>query len=341
MINIDSLEYPEGSSQIRLVSEENIFPDGVSLSVFDGNTVTLFPKRDYESSLTLPPGEAAKVWDSVQSILNRALALQMGRDGLIAGIGGGAVTDVSAFAASIYMRGCRLVLIPTTLLAMVDAAVGGKTGFDYSGIKNLVGTFYPAEEVRICPALLKTLPEREYLSGMAEVIKHGMLEPEDGLWYMLKSRREEILERREAVLADLIPLAIKVKTHIVSEDLREKGQRAFLNLGHTFAHALESATRFSVWTHGEAVIWGILRALDLGERMGITDSAWAKECRKLIADYGYAIVAQAPATQIKAAMLNDKKKKNNRLRFVLMEGPGKPLLQDVPEKDLDAILGAG
>ena len=339
MNEIAVVNYSEGISRILAASREEVLPSDADLSIFDGNTALLFPKRDPERSLALPPGETAKNWSSVERIINRALALSLGRDGLVTGIGGGVVTDVTAFASSIYMRGCRLVLVPTTLLAMVDAAVGGKTGFDFGGVKNLVGTFYPADEVRICPCLLETLPENEFLSGMAEVIKHALLAPE-GLMDIVRGEREAVLAREPDVLERLIPMALKVKTSIVSEDLREKGPRAFLNFGHTFGHALEVATNFSRWSHGEAVAWGMLKAFDLGERLGITEKTWAAECRRLIADYGFDIVTpQVSPGEIKAAMADDKKKRAGRLRFVMMKGPGEPVLQEVPEADLDAVLG--
>ncbi len=339
MNEIATVPYAGNTSRIMLVSREEVLPSDAQLTVYDGNTSKLFTDRDPERSLALPPGEAAKNWASVERILNRALAVSMGRDGLIAGIGGGVVTDVTAFASSLYMRGCRLILVPTTLLAMVDAATGGKSGIDFGGVKNLVGTFYPAEEVRICPELLESLPERDYLSGMAEIIKHAMLAPDD-LMPMLIDEKEAILSRNMDILNRLIPAAVKVKVDIVTQDLRENGIRAYLNLGHTFGHALEAATNFSRWSHGEAVAWGILRALDLGERLDITDAAWAADMRKLIADYGFDIVTpQVAADEIKAAMVDDKKKKDGRLRFVMMKGPGEPVLQEVPESDLDAVLG--
>ena len=237
MIEIATVEFTDGLSRIFLVSREDVLPEEVALSVFDGNTASLFSDRNPEYSLVLPPGEAAKSWTSVERIIKRALAISLGRDSLIAAVGGGVVTDVTAFAASIYMRGCRVTLIPTTLLAMVDAAIGGKTGIDFGNTKNLVGSFYPADEVRICPDLLKTLPPHEYRSGLAEVIKHAMLEPSSpgNLWDSLVNKRGEILERQESSLEEIIRRAAKVKVDIVSSDLKENGPRAFLNLGHTFA----------------------------------------------------------------------------------------------------------
>jgi 3-dehydroquinate synthase len=264
----------------------------------------------------------------------------MARDSLMVGFGGGVVTDVTAFAASIYMRGCSLILVPTTLLAMIDASIGGKTGFDYGGVKNLLGTFYMAGEVRICPELLKTLPEDQFRSGMSEVIKHALLDSSTELLDLITNEKEAVLNRDATVLRRLITLAVKVKTDIVSEDFKEKGKRAFLNLGHTFGHALESATNFSRWSHGDAVAWGILRSLELGERLGITDKVWAEKVRKIITEYGFDIVTpQVAAGEIKKAMNDDKKKKNGRLRFVMMKGQGEPVLKEVPEKDIDAVLG--
>ena len=342
MTDIATIRYTDGQSHILLTDQSEVFPQDADLSVFDGNTAPLCGDRDPERSLVLPPGEVAKSCLSVERVINRALSLSMGRDGLIAGIGGGVVTDVTAFAASLYMRGCRLVLVPTTLLAMVDAACGGKTGIDFGGVKNLVGTFYPAEQVRICPGLLKSLPESEFVSGMAEVVKHALLSPGPvgGIWDIVRKERNAIMGRDPDVLSRLIAEAVRIKVDIVSEDLRESGCRAWLNLGHTFAHALESATNFSRWSHGEAVGWGMLRALELGERLGITDSRWGDEARRLIADYGFAVVTpQVSPAQIKAAMVDDKKKRKGRLRFVLMRGAGDPVLQEVPEKDVEAVLG--
>ncbi|MCG8453892.1 MAG: 3-dehydroquinate synthase [Spirochaetales bacterium] len=342
MEEIATIAYPDGDSRILMVARKELLPSDARLTVFDGNTAPLFPDRDLECSLSLPPGETAKNWTSVERIINRALAVELERDGLIVGVGGGVVTDVTAFAASIYMRGCRLVLVPTTLLSMVDAATGGKTGFDFGGVKNLLGTFYPAHEVRICPEILETLPEREFQSGMAEVIKHALLLPEENnpLLVQIRDECEQIRARDPEALMKMIPAAVKVKADVVEADLRERGERAFLNLGHTFAHALEAATNFSRWSHGEAVAWGILRALDLGERIGITDPQWANQTRQLIASYGFDIVTpQVAPEEIKAAMSSDKKKKDGHIRFVMLKGPGQPVLQSVPESDLDAVLG--
>lgn len=342
MREIAKIEFANRLSRIILVSREATMQMETALTVYDGNTVALFPARNPECSVVLPPGESAKNWGSVERIINRALAVSLSRDSTITGVGGGVVTDVTAFAASLYMRGCRLILIPTTLLAMADAAIGGKTGIDFAGNKNLAGTFYPAEEILICPALLKTLPENEYRSGLAEVIKHSILSPGEagGLRDMLIDERQKILDRDEPILEEVIVAAIMVKVGIVSQDIEERGQRAFLNFGHTFAHALESATNFSRWRHGEAVGWGMLKALELGERLSVTDGKWADECRRIIADYELdTLIPQVLPEEIKMAMTSDKKKRAGRLRFVLSKTPGETVLQEIPEEDIDAVLG--
>lgn len=342
MCDIATLKYGNYSSHIRVVPREEVLPVNADLVVFDNNTASLFVERNAERSLVLPSGESAKNWISVERIINRALTISLGRDSLIVGVGGGVVSDVTAFAASIYMRGCKLILVPTTLLGMVDAATGGKTGIDFGGVKNLLGSFYPAEEVRICPSLLQTLPDHEYLSGLVEVIKHAMIDanPSRKLWNCMVNKREQILKRQNDVLQNLIIDALQVKVEIVSNDLEEHGSRAFLNFGHTFGHALESATNFKRWSHGEAVAWGMLRALELGERLSITDKQWARDCRNLINSYGFDIVTpQVSPEEIKLAMQSDKKKKDGKLRFILLHGLGEPTIQEVPEKDLDAVLG--
>ena len=323
-----------------MIPQHNLVPAESGLLVFDGNTSKIFPDRNPENSMIIPAGEKAKAWSSVERILNRAINFSLGRDGILVGIGGGVVCDVTAFASSIYMRGCRLVLIPTTLLAMVDAAVGGKTGINYAGSKNLVGTFFPAEEVRICLDILDSLPEVEYLSGLAEVIKHAMIEPTGTtLFNLLKSERRRILAREKEILEELISQAVNIKVHYVRDDIQESGKRSYLNLGHTFAHALEATTNYALCSHGEAVIWGIGKALSLGERLQITDKAWAEEVRQLIMDYGFGeIISAISPDEILKAMATDKKKRKGRIRFVLIHKIGELSIQEVPDSELEIVL---
>ncbi len=308
------------------------------LYVFDENTGRLFAGGE-RAAAVIPAGEAAKTWASVGSILERALALGLTRASAIVGVGGGVVCDVAAFASSIYMRGCGLVLAPTTLLAMVDAAIGGKTGINFGGFKNMVGTFRPAAEVHVCIGALSSLPEREYRSGLAEVIKTAALGDEE-LFGMLERERERILARDAALLADAVRRCAAVKVGIVQEDLTERGPRAWLNLGHTFGHALESVTAMERFTHGEAVAWGMARAMDLGVRVGVTRPAWAGRLTALLEAYGFRTrIERVDAGALLEAMGRDKKKLGAGLRFVLQEDICRTRVEEADLSQVSAVLG--
>lgn len=267
--------------------------------------------------LVLPGGEKAKTMASVELILKTAFALGFARDSRFIALGGGALTDVSAFASSLFMRGNRLTLVPSTVLAMVDAAFGGKTGINYVNLKNMVGTFYPAPEVRVCPSFISTLSDREYKSGLAEVIKSAMLG--DGeLFELLEAKSDEVLRRDPQLCAEIIWRGLMVKGRVVSADLREQGIRAHLNLGHTFGHPLEALGGFGGWSHGEAVAWGIGRALELGVTMGVTEADYALRAEKLLRTYGFRLDSSGfDATDLLNAMQGDKKKQAGVLRFIL------------------------
>jgi 3-dehydroquinate synthase len=307
------------------------------LYVFDENTKRLFG-ADAGASVIVRSGEQNKSWPSVESILRRALEMGLARDSRLIGIGGGIICDVTAFAASLYMRGCRLELVPTTLLAMVDAGLGGKTGVNFEGYKNMVGSFYPAEKVFIFASALDTLPEREYRTGLAEVIKTAMLGDRE-LYEMLQARKDLIERRDRDVLEEVILRCIAVKGRIVEQDLREAGTRAYLNLGHTFAHALEAEQKFTGWTHGEAVAWGMAKAMKLGVATGVTPPQYAESVVGLLESYGFRTTAQGvdPDSLIEA-MGKDKKKRRGRVRVVLQRGLGETLVVEADSEDLKKIV---
>lgn len=318
---VRTLRLGEFRTVIRL--QDDLSLPEADLTVVDSHTQGLAP---WPNPYVLPPGEEQKSLERTVEILSHCARLGLGRDSLMVGAGGGVICDLTAFAASLYMRGCHLILIPTSLLAMVDAAIGGKTGVDFQGWKNLVGTFYPAGEVLLYPSLLQSLPEREYWCGMAEVVKHALLQPRR-LWPFLLRHREAIRRRDPSVLPDLIRLAVEVKIYHVERDFRESGMRAHLNLGHTFAHALESVTGFQGVKHGEAVAWGLLRALELGLLLGLTPARYVAEVRGLLQDWGYRLRYEGVDPQaLWEAMIRDKKKRAGEVRFVLQRGPGKTLV---------------
>jgi 3-dehydroquinate synthase len=293
-------------------------------------------------AVVLPAGETAKVWGWAERILAAALKAGLGRDGRLVGVGGGVVCDLTAFAASLYMRGCRLTLIPTSLVAMVDAALGGKTAVNLGSAKNLAGTFYPAEELLIWIPALATLPPAELRCGLAEAIKTALL-GDAALLELLRSRRADLLRGEPGALAQAVHRCLAVKGRIVENDLRESGGRAVLNLGHTFAHALESATGFRRFRHGEAVAWGLGRALELGVLLGITDAGLAGELEALLRDYGFELGNSRglPARALLEAMRADKKRRAGGLRFVLLREVGSPEVRAVEEEPVLAALEAG
>lgn len=308
-----------------------------SLFVLDKNTEPLFPGVNSGNTVILEPGEPSKNWQSVDSILTRAVEIGLGRDSVICGAGGGVLCDMTAFASSIYMRGCKVILVPTTLLAMVDASLGGKTGIDFGGFKNMAGTFYPASEVRYCPELLESLPTREFLSGLGEVIKTAMLGDRE-LFAILAGEREKIMKREPGIMRDIIGRCIFVKGRVVEEDLTERGNRATLNLGHTFAHALESVSGFSGWSHGEAVTWGLLLAMETGVELGITDNYYALEVRKILEEYGFRLYAEFDTESLILAMSQDKKKKAGIVNFILQENLGKTIIRPVDKDVIRKVL---
>ncbi|MBJ2356466.1 3-dehydroquinate synthase family protein [Sphaerochaeta sp. S2] len=299
------------------------------LWVFDTNTAKLF-KQLPPSHVVLESGESAKNFSSLERILSAALDEGLARDGRIIGFGGGVVCDMSAFAASVYMRGCRLTLVPTTLLAMVDASLGGKAAIDFKGMKNMVGSFYPASEVLISIDTLRTLNDKEFLNGLAEVVKHALLSQDEELYKFLLVRKNEILSRDPKTLAALVELSLKVKQWYIEQDPTEtKGIRQSLNLGHTFGHALESSSHYLMWGHGACVAWGTCRALEAGVALGVTDKAYASGVTKLFKSFGYDIeyrIGRGDWIEYRDHLLKDKKKADGKVQFVLLEKQGSTVL---------------
>jgi 3-dehydroquinate synthase len=304
----------------------------------------------------LESGETHKGWAAVEQILKAAKDAGLGRDGLFIGIGGGVITDMTSFAASIYMRGVSLCLISTTLLGMVDASVGGKTGFDLFDIKNLAGTFFPASHIYMPLEALKTLPPGEWKSGMAELIKTAILDSGETLD---KIKSAEPLMRtilsggsgadgfkNNNALAELIQRAVLVKGRIVESDPQETGtERALLNLGHTFGHALESAAGLGKLSHGEAVAWGMVRSCELGLALGITPPNRVREIFEIITGYGYETAAPHTAIKDTAFFMQtlggDKKKRAGKLNFVVPTASGAELVSggSIKPGTLEKIIG--
>ncbi len=341
-----SLEFHLGGYRTSIVFS-SMFPQDSEeqnlLIVQDENTAQQFPQPK-ERTVVIPSGEGGKSGASVEQILDRAFQAGLDRSSLFQGIGGGVVCDVTAFAASLFMRGSRLRLVPTTLLAMVDAAFGGKTAINFHGWKNMVGTFYPAEQIWINPRTLESLPKREFFSGMAEVIKSAMLrDPE--LFSLLEHIATTNISSgslEQDTLTEVIRRSLGVKAWYVTQDLTEQQVRVHLNLGHTFAHGLESATRFEQFTHGEAVAWGLYRAIDAGLCLGITGKPYAERVRNLLKKLGYKdILSGIDPEAVLLAMQQDKKKKGRTLRFILQKDLCNTVVIPLEEKIVREILLRG
>jgi 3-dehydroquinate synthase len=335
--------FGEFSTRVSFVEElelSGLSDPGQALCVFDRNVYRLHGSGAH-GALVIPAGEGGKNWRGVERILRQALRTSLGRDGIFAGIGGGVICDLTAFAASLYMRGCRLILYPTSLLAMVDAALGGKTAVNLQRAKNAIGTFYPAEELRLHIPLLATLPRRELRAGLAEALKTALLG--DGeLLELLERQKTEVLNGNPALLEQVVFRCLAVKGRIVENDFREGGPRAILNLGHTFGHALESATGFRRISHGEAVAWGLARALDLGVRLGVSSRGLASRLASLLRGYGYALETPPGITagRLLQAMQADKKRQSGRLRLVLLRRVGEAEVREVEPEAIRATLEA-
>ena len=298
--------------------------------------------------VVLPSGEENKTLDSVLTIVKAALEADFNRNSVFVGIGGGVITDMTAFAASIFKRGAKLELIPTSLLAMVDAACGGKTGCDFENYKNMIGSFYPAEKLHICPEFVQSLPESEYFSGLAEAIKTAMLYDKE-MFEDFESKSDLIKERNPEILDKIIEKCVRSKAKIVEEDLTEKGLRMQLNLGHTFAHALETVAGLGVISHGEAVAWGCGRAIDLSVKLGLASENYKNRVFAMLEKYGYSVGKVHPvlvgkiaenqiAETLIKAMKKDKKNSSATIRFVLQKDIKQTEIIQVADSEIAKVL---
>lgn len=278
-------------------------------------------------SLRLPRGEAAKNLSVIERSCEWLAQSGYDRGSVVIGIGGGATTDHAGFVAAIYLRGIAFALCPTTLLAAVDASVGGKTGVDIAAGKNLVGAFHQPRVVVADLDFFDTLPEREKAAGMAEVVKAGLIGDAD-LFTRLEAHANKALASDS--LADAIAAAVKVKIAVVSEDERESGRRAILNFGHTVGHAIETASRYQL-LHGEAVGLGMLAALRLGEAKGVTAPGLAARTQAMLARLSLPVdVKSHLSAQALAHIGVDKKRRSDAVRFVFVPRPGEAVLCDLP-----------
>ncbi|HVP53884.1 MAG TPA: 3-dehydroquinate synthase [Candidatus Eisenbacteria bacterium] len=319
-------------SKVFIVSSDpilNLWKDPLSASFgHDGRAVEI---------LTMPDGESAKRFASVEKLAASMVRLGADRRSVVVAFGGGVVGDVGGFLASIFMRGIPVIQVPTTLVAQVDSAIGGKTGVNLTSGKNLVGTFHQPLAVLADPDVLSTLPEREYRSGLFEAMKYGVIRNPE-IFDLMEAHRDGLLRREGELLEQLIVECVKIKAAVVSADEREGGERRVLNFGHTIGHALESATQYRHFLHGEAVAWGMVAAAMIGQEMKITGTVTAQRIVSLVCSYGSLPEVKVAGRRILKLLQSDKKTMGGVPHFILATGIGS--VQVVNTVPASAILAA-
>ena len=288
----------------------------------------------------LPDGEQAKTLDSVAAIADTLLAAPCDQTVTIIALGGGVVGDIAGFASACYQRGVALIQVPTTLLAQVDSAIGGKTGVNHPLGKNMLGAFHQPRRVIADIGTLDTLPEREFRSALSEIIKYGIIADAD-LFAWLESNLDALLARRPEALEHAVAESCRNKADFVVGDERDRGRRALLNLGHTFGHALEAATGYARWLHGEAISLGTVMAAALAARDGRLPFAAAKRITTLLerCDLPTSPVADPSPQQMRRHMQVDKKVRAGQLQLILPTAIGHAeLTADYRAEDLEAVL---
>jgi 3-dehydroquinate synthase len=293
------------------------------------------------TEILLPEGERAKTIEVARQAWDRLLDAGCDRTSTVVALGGGAVGDLGGFAAATYMRGINLVHVPTTLLAQVDASIGGKTAIDHPRAKNLIGAFHQPRLVVVDPSLLRTLPEREYRSGLAEVIKHGIVL--DAAYFEDIERSLAALGRRDLpTLERIVAGSCRIKAGVVERDEQEAELRHVLNYGHTIGHAIEAATGFGRWAHGEAVSLGMVAEARLAEELGMARPETTKRQVELLRAVGLPVSGLgAPPAEVAEAIGRDKKARDGRVPFVLAPEIGAfRIVSDVPSAAVLATIEA-
>ncbi len=304
---------PAGVSRVFVVTTEDVWKH-------QGARMELGLAGQAFDKILLPGGEGNKRLAPLEEAAGEMIARGGDRQSVVVAFGGGIVTDMAGFLAAIFMRGIPVIQVPTTLLAQVDAAVGGKTGVNLVNGKNLIGSFHQPLSVLIDPSVINTLPEREYRAGLYEVVKHGVIASEP-LFRLMVNRREAVLAKDADVVTQMIEESVRIKAEVVSADEREGGLRRILNFGHTFGHALEAETKYERFLHGEAVAWGMTAATYLAESLGMVQG---DEILRAVKSYGpIPPVDGISADALQGWLVADKKTQHGNVHFVLPVAIGK------------------
>ena len=330
-------------------SYRDLAASGTAVIVTNVTVAPLYAQRLHQALLAtyaqvqlivLPDGEAHKGWPALNSIFDALLGSGCDRKTVLFALGGGVVGDMTGFAAACYMRGVPYVQVPTTLLAQVDSSVGGKTAINHPLGKNMIGVFN--QPVRVIADLdtLDTLPQRELIAGLAEVIKYGPI-ADAGFLDWIDAHLDALLARDKAALAHAIKRSCEIKAWVVAQDERESGLRAILNFGHTFGHAIETGLGYGAWLHGEAIGCGMVMAADLSARLGLIDAGYAARIRGIVERAGLPVVGPRLGTARYLQLMRlDKKAEAGTIRFVVIEAPGRAGLHRAPDALVERVLEA-
>ena len=320
------------AKQVLLVSNTTVAP------LYAGLLRSAFADRQLVEVI-IPDGEQHKNVATVSRVWDVLMANRFGRDAMVVALGGGVVGDLSGFAAACYQRGVDFVQVPTTLLADVDSSVGGKTAVNHPGGKNMIGAFHQPRAVIVDVSLLRSLPEREYIAGLAEVIKYGLISAPD-FFDWLEAQMPRLRLRDAGALIEAIYRSCELKAGFVMRDERETGERALLNFGHTFGHAIEAVTGYTEWLHGEAVGTGMKIAAEFSQQLGLLSNGELQRIQAVLKSAGL----DRPAPQCGAGrtleyMRVDKKVKSGRVRLILLRRIGEAFMSaDYDDKALDVTL---
>lgn len=319
----------------RIHNLQNYVPASHAIIITDTNVKhfyqKVFPPHDI---ITIGTGESVKTLDTARFIYEKLLALKADRSTFIIGIGGGIVCDIAGFVASTYLRGIMFGFVSTTLLAQVDASVGGKNGVNLKGYKNMVGVFNQPRFVLCDPHFLHTLPENELRCGFAEIVKHAAI-ADKSLFAYLEAHYPQALSINIDVVEKLVYDSVVIKSDIVNRDEKEKGERRKLNFGHTFGHAIEKTIGVP---HGEAVSAGMVMAATLSVKRGYLPAKDARRLKHLLQNFGLPTKFQIDKDRFTDALFKDKKRKGDRIHFVLLNGLGSALVEEISVKELEETI---
>jgi 3-dehydroquinate synthase len=311
----------------------NYLPEKKAVIITDTNVWSYYHKQfPALPIIQIDTGEKIKTLDTIRSIYEQLMDYELDRDSFLIGIGGGIVCDITGYVASTYLRGLRFGYVATTLLAQVDASVGGKTGVNFKGYKNMIGTFNQPDFVLCDLALLNTLPEEERRCGFAEIIKHGAIADPD-LFRYLASNKQMALELNKDIIERLVRDSVRIKARVVNADEKETGERRKLNFGHTFGHALQKITGLP---HGEGVSVGMVMAADLSVKKGLLDSHTHERLKNLLIQYQLPTETSVSTQELLKAVRMDKKRQDLNIHFVFLRAVGRA---EVKKVSLDEIKG--